>query len=497
MPHPSYHPAPRASACGERLLLARGLLQVEITTALDTDPGGRGVPPDRLPLGILAALLAVGIAVGVAGVARTAVRRAARRDVHRIAADEGPVKFQSLFLQRAALEDGRLLPLYGSSELYCCGDPYRATQVFTGEPSGFDAFAVGGAGISNLIFVQMFGALGADLRGKRLVLLNSPPWFTVSPSYRQDAYADHFSPEIAAAFIFGAPLSIHLREAVARQMLAYPRTLDGNLLLRLGVKALARPSGLHRVTYRLLAPLGRIEAWIEESRGAVRTLLYLRHHHVHRAPPAPVARELDWAALASDATDIAVHRDTTNPFGIPDRIYRRMMRDAGTKDAFDRALAMYRSGDTNRDGRRYPAPVAWQETMSRSEEWTDLHLVTAVLQELGARPFLWTIPLAGFYQDYTAVSAPVRRDFYGRWEHMVRRTGFDWLDFREADEDRYFVTGAGGHFGPRGWVFADYALDLWWHGYPADEIRRAMGVLAEHAPEPPLAAVQQVVEEVP
>ena len=467
----------------------------EITTTLDTHPSPvTSVPRDRLPVGILAALLAVGIAVGAAGAARIAVRRTARGDVHRIAAESGGVKFRSLFLQRAALEDGRLLPLYGSSELYCCGDPYRATQVFTGEPSGFDAFAVGQAGISNLLFLQMFGALGTALQGKRLVLLNSPPWFTVSPSYRQNAYAENFSTEIAEAFIFGAPLSTRLREAVARRMLTYPRTLDGNLLLRLGVEALARPSGLHRLTYRVLAPLGRVEAWIEESRGAVRTLLFLRHHRAHRASPSPQPRQLDWVELAADATDIAVHRNTTNPFGIPDRMYHRMMRDAGTRDAFERALATYRSGDTNRDGRLFPVPVGWQETMLRSEEWTDLRLATAILQELGARPFLWTMPLAGFYQDYTALSAPVRRDFYERWEHLARRTGFDWLDFREEDEDRYFLTGAGGHFGPRGWVFADYALDLWWQGHSVDEIRHAMGLLAQQVPQPPVVGARQVVE---
>src|SRR5262249_26982500 len=153
-----------------------------------------------------------------------------------------------------------------------------------------DAFAVGQAGISNLLFLQMFGALGTALQGKRLVLLNSAPWFTVPPSYRENAYVENFSAEIAEAFIFDAPLSMRLREAVARQMLAYPQTRDGNLLLRLGVEALARPSGLHRLTYRVLAPLGRVEAWIEESGGAVRTLLFLRHHGGHHAPLPPPSR---------------------------------------------------------------------------------------------------------------------------------------------------------------------------------------------------------------
>jgi D-alanine transfer protein len=402
------------------------------------------------------------------------------------------VKFQSLALQRAALEDEHLLPVYGSSELYCCGDPYRATQVFAGEPTGFDAFAVGQAGVANLLFMQMFGALGTSLRGKRLVIVGSPPWYNAGTSYRENAYDSNFSSEIAEAFIFDAPLSASLRQAAARQMLAYPRSLEGNLLLRLGIEALARPDRVHRLTYGALAPLGRLEAWIEGSRGAVRTLLYLRHHAGRRAPPI-VPQEIDWVALVTDATSIAVRRNTTNPFGIPDASYRLMMQGKRPKDVFDSALATYRSGVTNRDGQVYPFPEGWRENMTKSAEWTDLRLTAAVLRELGARPFLWTMPLDGFFDDYTPLSAAARQDFYDRWEHVVGRTGFEWLDFREADEDRYFVTGVGGHFGPRGWVFADYALDRWWHGQSVDEIRDAMAALAERVPQPPLARVWQVV----
>ncbi len=440
--------------------------------------------PERLPVGILAALLSLGVAVGVACLARVAARRAARGAVHAIAGDTGTSKVQSLFLQRAALADGGVLPLYGSSELYCCGDPYRATQVFTGEPTGFDAFAVGQAGVSNLLFMQTFAALGPALRGRKLVLLNSPPWYTETPQYRRDAYASNFSSEIAESFVFDAPVSSDLRAAGARRMLAYPQTLEGNLLLRLAVQALAHPSAVHDATYRVLAPLGRVEAWIDESRGAVRTLLFLRHHERLHAGPTAGSDGVDWVALTTHATEIAVRRDTTNPFGIPDGNYRRLMLGRRPKDVFEQALATYRSGRSNRDGQLYPDPVEWRDALARSDEWTDLRLATAALRELGAQAFLWTMPLDGFFENYTPLSAPVRHDYYERWEHIVRRTGFPWLDFRDADEDRYFLTGTGGHLSPRGWSVADYALDMFWRGRPGDEIRDAIATLTSQVPPP-------------
>ena len=58
------------------------------------------------------------------------------------------------------------------------------------------------------------------------------------------AYAGNFSPEIADAFVFDAPLSLSLRQAAARRMLAYPQTLEGRALLRLALDALADGSPL-------------------------------------------------------------------------------------------------------------------------------------------------------------------------------------------------------------------------------------------------------------
>ena len=40
------------------------------------------------------------------------------------------------------------------------------------------------------------------------------------------------------------------------------------------------------------------------------------------------------------------------------------------------------------------------------------------------------------------------------------------------------MTDTGGHFSPRGWVFADRALDMFWHDRSIDEIRSALAALA-------------------
>src|SRR5262249_49124126 len=140
-------------------------------------PGGIGqtVAAVRPPVGVLAAVLAIAIAVAVSWSWQREAFHLAGRYQHSVAGLRAPIKFLTLPLPRAALAGGHTLPIYGSSELYCCGDPYRPTQLFASQPTGFDVFALGRYGIGNLLYAEAFGALGDALGGKKLVFIDSPP----------------------------------------------------------------------------------------------------------------------------------------------------------------------------------------------------------------------------------------------------------------------------------------------------------------------------------
>jgi poly-D-alanine transfer protein DltD len=146
------------------------------------------------------------------------------------------------------------------------------------------------------------------------------------------------------------------------------------------------------------------------------------------------------------------------------------------------ALALLQSGRTNRDGTLLPPPTKWELTMSGSAEWIDLRLALRVLQELKAQPLVWSLPLPGAYDNYTPVSVVARGSYYDRYEHIVERARVPWLDFRDHEEDPYFVTDPGSHLSARGWVFADRALDMFWHGRSTAEIRSSLSTLAKKAP---------------
>jgi hypothetical protein len=164
------------------------------------------------------------------------------------------------------------------------------------------------------------------------------------------------------------------------------------------------------------------------------------------------------------------------------------MMQRGNRRRLETALATHRAGTSNRDGTQLPAPTAWEARIAGSPQWSDLRLAVAVLRELGATPLVITIPLPGFFDDNTAFSRPVRSGYYDRWERTVERTAVPWLDFRDDDEDPFFVTDTGGHLSPRGWIFADRALDMFWHDQSLADIRSALATLAEHVPPPVVLA---------
>src|SRR5438034_4023412 len=141
----------------------------------------RSRAPGRVPDGIIAAALACAIAAVAGQGMRAYVRHLADRHLALVTTGDMPFKYQTLTLQRAALASGHVLPIYGSSELFCCGRPFRPTQVFASRPTGFDVLALGRAGTGDLFFAQTFAALGHDLRDKRVVVSDSPSWFSAGP----------------------------------------------------------------------------------------------------------------------------------------------------------------------------------------------------------------------------------------------------------------------------------------------------------------------------
>ena len=464
--------------------------------------------PSGRPVGLFAALLAVALTVGwLFGYAATA-RQLAQRYVRAVGPLNLPFKAQTLTLQRAALATRGVLPVYGTSELYCCGQPYNAGTFYRTAPTGFSVFNVGYPVTEDLFWAQTFGALGHALRGKRIVVSDSP-WFLSAQGIAPGAYAHTFSPEIATVFTFDAPVPYALRAAVARRMLDFPTTLQALPLDRVALRDLARGGLAGRAAYTLVDPAGRLIAWAAQLQDAWRTVQTIDHLanpaagvqralrqaqnsranwwrrllHLPLPPPAwqvlrkaahtpppllaqvPIQRRtIQWTATLRRATVQAQRTAHTNPFGVLPAQWQHCNDISPVYGPWcKRALALYRSGRSNHFGTVYPVPSGWVHGVIVCRCWTDLNLEFMTLRAVRARPLAWLQPMQGYLADYTPWSAKARRVVYDRYLAIAHADGIPATTFQTHDTDPLFMDSFG-HLSQRGWVYADRLLTLFWHG---------------------------------
>jgi len=102
--------------------------------------------------------------------------------------------------------------------------------------------------------------------------------------------------------------------------------------------------------------------------------------------------------------------------------------------------------------------------LRRASEWGSLELVIEALKQLGARPLLLSMPIAGGFFDRHGISREMRHElYYGRLQRLAERYGMPLVDFEDEDEDPGFLNGVGAHLSQRGWRSYDEVLDRFYH----------------------------------
>jgi D-alanine transfer protein len=350
------------------------------------------------------------------------------------APEQFPLKKQGLAFQRAAARAPRVMPLYGSSELIDPPVPERASIFFRTAPTGFQVSPVGAGGASSLSMLEKIGALGSDLRAKKLAISLSPGWF-LSPSPRWlNGYKGSFSLMAVSETTFGTALDFELKRDIASRMLKYPITLKKSPFLKFALKRLASGRWLDRVVFCALWPLGKLQTAILELQDHYAAFHYIRHKI--KPPPQCHPELLDWSKListvsGSNSTDEDKLRKTSslNEEKIPGR------------------------GDAE----------FWNE-MNASPAWTDLELLLRTLASVHARPLLLSMPIAGDLYDRNGVSRSARETYYARLRALVQRYHFALVEFDGHDEDPAFLYRHQSHLTAKGWVYYNRALDDFFHG---------------------------------
>jgi D-alanine transfer protein len=395
---------------------------------------------------LLPALAALGIGAAVLAGWWAGVRRYEAEHIHALAT---PAFIRYLpdrpALQRAALAQGDLLPIYGSSELVRV-DPYHAGVLFRDYPTGFTIFPVGNNAICSLLHVQKLASAGTALRGKKVVVSYTAETFFEDPTVKRSWYDGNFSPVHAGELAFSVDLSPDVKRYVARRMLLYPETLDNDPLLRFALERLADDSPDSRLLYAAVLPLGRLRNRILELQDHRLAARYLRQE-TKPADAVPTRRTAapDWQALLGQADRDYRRRTTSNPFGFDDADWKLWLR---------RHMSGFRNVLADED---------LLHNMDAACEWADFDVLLRVLRELGAEPLVLIVPPNASYLAYGGITPRVLDFFHGRIRAVAGARGVPIIDFSEHEHDKFFLADQC-HLSSRGWIYYARVLDAFYHG---------------------------------
>lgn len=377
-----------------------------------------------IALGLAAAVLIAGVLVAI---------HLEHTTVSSTAPELFPLKNQGLAFQRVAAQAPNVLPLYGTSELITPSVPERAHLFFRNAPTGFQVSPVGGGGANLLVMLQKVGALGSDLRGKKVAISLSPGWFLkVKPGWK--GYEANFSPMAASKLIFGAGLDFELKRDIASCMLECPSTLEGRPLLEFALRRLASGRWLDRIIFCALWPAGKVQTILMALQDHFAALNYIRDRI--KPVPSPNGQVIDWSRLIARAsktrpadTDKAKQTPTFDSQAVP-----------GSRD------------------------LAFRNDMNASPGWRNLELLLRVLARVHAQPLILSMPIGGNFYDRAGISRSAREDYYTKLRALVQRYDFPLLEFEEHDEDPAFLIRYESHLTARGWMYYNRALDDFFHG---------------------------------
>jgi D-alanine transfer protein len=388
---------------------------------------------------------------GLAGASAYA-RSVEDRYVDALAPSMFDLKNQGTALQAEAFRHPELLVVYGSSELEQPND-YHASTVFKHFPTGFTIFPVGRGSTTSLVMLQDLASIGSELRGKKVALSVSPPWFFLHDR-TPDFYLPNYSPLHLSELIFSTELSYATKQAVVRQLEQTPKLFEADALVRFAAERLVQDDAMSPIEYLAALPLGKLHNAILEMQDQWATYTFIQKHASDLTQAQPDATPgIDWPNLMQAAEAEQWSQADNNDFGFDNEIWSTKYR---------KLVAERHNQFTD----------AWfVDNLQKTAEFTDLDLLLRGLSELGAEPLLISQPIPGKYYDYIGISAEARSHYYARLRDVAATHGVPVVDFADHDNDIYFVTDPNSHLSRKGWTYYDQALDAFYHGTLGDLAR--------------------------
>jgi D-alanine transfer protein len=397
-------------------------------------------------------LVAGALAVSLLGMGAVAFNAFAQyfegKYVHAVAGVDHTELNNGNALERVALSQEDLLPIYGASELVLLETEYQANQFFSTYPTGFMVFNIASKGGSSLTTAQKLAALGDDVRGKKVIISIGPAIMTMAPYGEVNVrhYNGNFSPLNALEMAFSPHLSMDTRRRVARRMLDFPESLEDHPFIRFTLENLANLSPLHRLAYEASKPLGWIQILILRLQDHYNTVNFIRHLSSAQTTIIRKDREIDWESFVPIAEKEQIENTDSNPYGVDNSQWPKI------KELF---LSPIPPGSKDEE---------FREDVENAREWHDLDLALRVIHDLDADAIIMSSPMNVPLWETIGVSKEAQQAYYTKLHSVVAPYELTVVDFRQFDSEPYFSMDLASHASRKGWIYVNQTLDEIFHG---------------------------------
>lgn len=326
--------------------------------------------------------------------------------------------------------NGNYVPFVGSSELSRM-DPFHPSVLARKYERTYQPLLLGNAGTQSLSHFINLQSTMPQLRGRKMVLIVSPQWFTHG-GQRPDAFGFYYSPLETSNWLLTAKDSVATRYA-ARRLLQMPVTHSNPLIHRALLDVAAgQPLG---GTYKLLKMQTQV-LQNEDNFFSHFNLLSNNNNRINAAakwlPESDNPQQLN--ALAGR---IAAQHTSNNKFGIDNHFFSSRLSHG--------RLHHLRGKQRKFDYRQSP-------------EYSDFELLLSQFAKYKINVQFVIPPVNTRWSKYTGLSQTMYQDTVTKIKTQLSTQGFNnVLDLSQDGAKPYFMQDTI-HLGWRGWVAVDQAV---------------------------------------
>lgn len=351
-------------------------------------------------------------------------------------------KNQGLVMQRQSINREDNVQVFGSSELSSNQVPTHPSNFFANKLRGFQVNLIGRGHSQSITHTINMGALSQELKGKKVVFILSPQWFT-EEGLSPEAFESNFSELQFYSLMFNKNIKDDLKTRLAKRVSSLTKSSSSYGAVYQYASMYTKDNLFSKTGIALMTPYSKLKFYILSIRDKVQTYNVIKDlTNTKDSSSANITKQLNWEEQLVTAEELGKQSSSNNEFGIQNEYY-----DTYIKERLASLKGSYR-------GQSYLS----------SPEYEDLKLLLDLCKSQDIKPLFVSVPVHGKWYDYSEFPKADRDKYYEKVNSLIKSYGFETLDLSQHEYEQYFLKDIM-HLGWKGWIYIDKAIDQYYNKY--------------------------------